>query len=80
MNEIIVYNSTYDEIDSGYYAFREHSKYIFIEPSLGEGVWYGNGKAIITPLNIISIPYNQFSCRFRFTFSISTVLYLSIII
>ena len=74
-NEIFVYNSTYDLIDSGYYAFRDKSKYIFIEPSFGEGVLYGNGKAIITPLNISNIPNYQFSCIFRLKISISTVIY-----
>ena len=61
--EIIVYNSTYDEIDRGYYAFSDKSKYLFIEPQFGEGVWYGNGKAIITPLDFSFFYKQKITCK-----------------
>ena len=79
-DEIIVYNSEYIEIDKGQYAFVKKSNYYFQEPILGEGVWYGNGKAIITPLYFLFSKGQQITCNRKMKFKPNLMIYMLIYI
>ena len=52
--EIIVYNDMYDNIINGTYAFTNDSPYVLSSPVFVQGIWAGNGKAIITILSYLT--------------------------
>ena len=59
-------NSLYDEPKSEYYAFTKNSQYLIRNPIFFQGIWAGNGKAIIT---LISITCTHSISKLRLSFS-----------
>ena len=67
-------NSLYDEPKSEYYAFTKNSQYLIRNPIFFQGIWAGNGKAIIT---LISITCTHSISKLRLSFS---CLFINILI